>query len=256
MSPSENIDVSLVSTRRPHLLELTLRSFRMNLLRKLRVRRLVVNIDPLWGDEFDADAVKAICRLHFDEVVVREPESANFGAAVKWLWSQMETGWFLHLEDDWCLVWPIDVARLEREMADASVGMISLYNHGKAWRKGVWSDRFTTSPSFMRRSFGKTAAELMNPDLDPEKQFYNQMNQALASAVASYRHRFHGSRFTPVCIMDTGREWRAARQIDKALVDGESAWSKGSQPDGQWDDRTLVDRYYRRLCWSRFLPCV
>lgn len=256
MTFPDSIDISLVSSRRPHLLDLMLRSFRMNLLRKVNVRRLVVNIDPIWGNEFDAGAVKTVCRLYFDEVEIREPESPSFGAAVKWLWSRMETEWFLHLEDDWCLMWPIDVERLKREMAEQSVGMISLYNHGKAWRKGVWPDRFTTSPSFVRNSFGRTASGLMNPALDPEKQFYNQMNPALAEAVSSYRHRFHGSRFAPVCIVDMGREWREARQIEKTLVAGESVWSRESQACGQGEDRRLVDRYYRRLCLSRFLPSV
>ena len=60
------------------LLELTLRSFRLNMLRHLKVRRAFVNIDPVWGSEADGAAVRALCRLYFDDVVFREPETASF----------------------------------------------------------------------------------------------------------------------------------------------------------------------------------
>jgi hypothetical protein len=253
----DEIDVSLVAARRPELLELTLRSFRLNLQRHLTDRRLFVNIDPIWGDDSDASAVKAICRLYFDNVVFREPDEPNFCTAVQWCWSQSDRDWFLHLEDDWCLVWRVDTGRLLREAQDRRVGQISFFNHGKAWRRGVWSRKFTTSPSLVRGRVGRAAAECMNTGWDPEKQLYDGRNPALMAAISGYRHRFHGNRFAPKCIVDTGREWRMARNIEKHRADGMSTWTAPAKPlGGNSETRAALDRYESRLSLSRFLPAV
>jgi hypothetical protein len=250
------IDVTLVAARRPELLELTLRSFRQNLLRHLRVRRLYVNLDPIWGSEDDAAAVKALCKLYFDHVILNEPAEPSFSAAVKWLWSQSGCDWFLHLEDDWCLVWRIDAVGLAAEAADSSVGQISFFNHRKAWRRGVWSRKFTTSPSLIRSSVARAVAERFDTSLDPEKQLYDGRNPAVMQALSGYRHRFHGNRFAPICIADMGRAWRAERNIEKRRVDGVSAWTEGVPPnEGAWF-RAALDRYERRLALAQFLPRI
>ncbi|MGH6923848.1 MAG: hypothetical protein ACRED5_08930 [Propylenella sp.] len=250
------VDLSIVAARRPELLELTLRSFHQNLLRHLRVRRLYANIDPIWGSAADAEAVKAVCRLYFSDTVFREPSEPSFCAAVQWCWSQSDRKWFLHLEDDWCLVWRIDVQRLLREMQDERVGQISFFNHGKAWRRGVWSRKFTTSPSLIRSIVGRAAAQHMNTEGDPEKQLYDGRNPALMQAISAYRHRFHGSRFAPKCIVDTGREWRDARSIVKHRTDGVSTWTSSAQDTlGTWT-RAALDKYEKRLRLSRFLPRI
>lgn len=249
------IDVSLVAARRPELVELTLRSFRLNLLRHVAVRRLFVNIDPIWGSEEDAAAVKTVCRLYFTDIVFREPTEPNFCAAVKWCWSQSDRDWFLHLEDDWCLVWRIDLARLAREARKERVGQISFFNHGKAWRRGVWARKFTTSPSLIRGSVGRVAAEHMNIEWDPEKQLYDGRNPALLQALSEYRHRFHGGRLAPKFIADTGREWRTARSIEKHRVDGISTWtSLDASLPGCAPRRAALDAYEKRLALSQLLP--
>jgi hypothetical protein len=250
------IDVTLVAARRPDLLELTLRSFHLNLLKHLSVKRLFVNLDPIWGTEADAASVKAVCRTYFRDVVFREPEQPSFGAAVQWAWAQSDREWFLHLEDDWCMLWRVSMRRLAREMADERVGQISFHNHGIAWRTGVWKRKFTTSPSLVRSNVGRAAAELMDPDFDPEKQLYDGRNPALMQAISAYRHRFHGSRFAPRCIVDTGRDWREARQIEKRRADGVSTWSTPSDAVLDEPMRAALDRCEDRLRWARFLPRV
>ncbi len=223
---SRELDVVLVSTRRPALVREALRSFSENLFGKIRARRIFCNIDPLWGDEDDDRNVEQACRKYFSDVVVRRPDQANFGAAVKWLWAQPETEWFLHLEDDWVLRKPIDPARLFAEMDPPDVAQISLCRANRqAWRKGVWLDRFTTSPSFVRTTFGKLVSSLQDPDLDPEKQMYGTQNARLTAAIAGkFRHRLHGPRFAPDPITDIGRSWRDERNIEKRVIDERSVW--------------------------------
>ncbi len=253
------IDVTLVAARRPQLLELTLRSFRQNLLRHLRVRRLYVNLDPIWGDEADAAAVRALCKLYFDDVVFREPERASFGAAVKWAWGQVETDWILHLEDDWCLLWRIDIGRLSRELAQERVAQVSFWNHWnhhKAWRHGVWMRKFSTSPSFYAKEVAHLASDFLDPGFDPERQLYDGRNPKLVDALSAYRHRVHGSRLSPLCIADTGLLWRRDRGIVKSRIEGVSSWTEPERPLEGEKSRFMLDRYERRLALSRFLPRI
>jgi hypothetical protein len=220
------LDVVLVSTRRPSLVKETLQSFSRNLFCKVHVRRMICNIDPLWGDENDDREVEQVCRSHFSNVVVRRPNEPSFGAAVRWLWAQPESEWFLHLEDDWVLRRPIDPARLLKEMAPADVAQISLYRaNRRAWRRGVWIDRFTTSPSFVRTAFGKLVSSLHDPNLDPEKQMYGTQNPSLTAAIeGKFRHRLYGPRFAPDYLRDIGRSWRDERKIEKKLIGERSVW--------------------------------
>jgi hypothetical protein len=220
------LDVVLVSTRRPSLVDETLNSFTQNLFRRIRVRRIFCNIDPLWGDENDDRDVEQACRKYFSDVVVRRPDQPGFGTAVKWLWAQPETEWFLHLEDDWVLRRPIDPVRLLQEMKPPDVAQISLSRlNRKAWRKGVWIERFTTSPSFVRTTFGELVSSLLDPELDPEKQMYGTQNPRLTAAIVGrFRHRLHGSRFASDFIADIGRSWRDERNIEKRVIDERSVW--------------------------------
>lgn len=228
------IDVTLVSTRRPDLLKQTLDSFSRHLFSRGSVRRLFVNLDPLWGDAEADRAVERICRSYFEDVVVRRPAEPSFGGAVKWLWSQPETGWFFHLEDDWLLLRPVALGRLAREMDADGVAQISFSRlNRKAWRKGVWLDRFTTSPSILKTSFARQVSALQDADLDPEKQLYGTENPALRNLTDRFRHRLHDHRFARAYIADIGRAWRERHGIGKRLVDGRSTWVVATPASGE-----------------------
>jgi hypothetical protein len=219
------IDVTMVATRRPELFRETLLSFEKNLFRELRPPRLILNIDPMFGDE-DCDArIEEIAHSVVGNVVIRRPPQPSFGAAVIWAWSQAETDWFLHLEDDWQLTAPPDLRRLQKQMQISRIAQIRLKKSGKDWRKGVWRPVVSTSPSFISREFARTVLPYMRPDLDPEKQFQGGHNPELAAAAAGFRYRVHVPRFLPGILVDTGRDWARARGIKKSVVDGRTIWS-------------------------------
>lgn len=222
------IDVTLVSTRRPELVGPTLDSFSRHLFSRIPIRRLFVNLDPLWGNAEADRAVEQICRSYFNDVTLRRPAEPSFGAAVKWLWAQPETNWFFHLEDDWLLHRPVSVDRLDREMDADSIAQISFSRlNRKAWRKGVWQDRFTTGPSLLLASFAHQASILQDPNLDPEKQLYGD-NRAMRNLTTKYRHRLHDHRFARRYVSDIGRDWREQHGIDKRITDGRSVWIRSS----------------------------
>jgi hypothetical protein len=237
------VDVTLVTTRRPDLLARTLESFARHLFDRVCVRRAFINIDPLWGDGRDEREVESICRAYFYKTAFRKPERPSLGAAVKWLWSQPETDWFLHLEDDWILRRAINIARLAREMRIPKVVQIQ-FNRDRKYilRHGaVRPKKFSTGPSLVYKWFGHSASALMNPDLDPEKQFYNGLNPRLTQMASRYLLCYHGGWLTRRPIRDIGRDWRKARGIEKSFVDGRCVWTEpgsaaGAAEQARWPD--------------------
>lgn len=217
------LDATMTATRRPDLIDITLRSFDSGVFHGMEKGTLYLNIDPVWGDDRDDAEVEAVCRRHFPSVVVRRPEAPSFGAAVKWLWSQPRSDWFLHLEDDWVVSRPIASDLVRREATKPNLAQIRLANWSRLRRRRKLLT-FSTSPGFVRSEFARLASRFMNPALDPEKQFRDGLNPALQNAVAGYEVRYHGGMFTPELALDIGREWREQRQIRKAFVNGTSVW--------------------------------
>ncbi|MEJ0013499.1 MAG: hypothetical protein WDM94_12940 [Bauldia sp.] len=246
----------MVATRRPQLVELTLRSFHLNLLRRLRAPRLIINIDPAWGSEEDDREVERICRQYFEVVDIRRPEVPGFGAAVRWTWSEVATEWFLHLEDDWLLAWRINPDHLATQLNDLRVGQVQLSNASRRRRWRLTPHVIATSPGFIRRTFAEIAVDHMDPALDPEKQFYQGHNPVGAAALSAYRTRFYGGPFTPQLMRDTGRMWRKVRGLRKRVVEGASIWVDADRKKPMSAYSANMDRMERRLNWSRLLPEV
>ena len=242
------IDVCIVAARRPDLLERTLSSFFQNLIRNFSINRVIVNIDPLFGDDHDHERCISVLKSYFGDpplmLTVRSPEQPGFCAAVKKNWLATTTDYILHLEDDWLLNRPVH-ADILHFFQDKRVTQVSFLSKEKYWdtrRKGyihAWRRRpkifgiklpypkttlplFTTSPSFLRGSFARKAASLMIERLDPEKQFFTHTNPELQAYVAPYRNRLHGD---DIIVTDIGRTWRAERKIEKAIIDGSSVWT-------------------------------
>ena len=220
-----SIDLTMTATRRPELVATTLASFSTNLFERLPVRTFFLNLDPVWGSTEDDAEVERIARSFFSDVRVRRPETPSYGGAVKWLWSQPQTEWFLHLEDDWILSHRLNLRRLERQMAGPGVVQIKIANWSRLRRRRK-PPMLGLCPLFARRDVAALASTLINPDLDPDKQFRSDTNEALRNAMSSYRAVYFGGVLTPETAIDIGRDWRDSRGIQKAIVDGASVWSK------------------------------
>ncbi len=220
------IDLTMTATRRPDLVAITLASFQEKLFERLPVRTFFLNIDPIWGGEEDGNRVEAIARTYF-QTVVRRPAQPSYGGAVKWLWQQPETDWFLHLEDDWTLSHKISLRKLRKQMAEPAVGQIALSNWSRIVRRRR-PPQIGVGPLFASREFASAASGHMNPDLDPDKQFRNGTNPALADIASHFRSVYFGGPFTKRTAIDIGRDWRDKRGIEKQIVDGVSVWTQGA----------------------------
>jgi len=238
-----SFDLCVTASRRPDLLSITLQSFSDRIFSHIAPGRVFVNLDPIFGSEEDHLAVISVVRDRFPAATIFEPETACFGAAVKRLWSATKADYVFHMEDDW--VANSDVTdEIFRTFDDPRIQQVSFYRN-ENWdfrKKGRFPKRkdylrllgiklplyktrpqFTTSPSILRGEFARTAAALMDPAHDPEKQFYSSVNMALERFVKPYRSYIYSQGGGPV-IRDIGCEWRDTRGIQKVIKAGISTW--------------------------------
>ena len=125
------LDVCIIATVRPEVLKMTLQSFTKHLLNQFDCR-VIINVDPAGDTENHTQMdVINLCREYFSEVIYRTPESASFAGAVKWVWQQVETELFFHLEDDWVLKRKIDKNEMVQLFDDTKVVNVSAGYHSK-----------------------------------------------------------------------------------------------------------------------------
>jgi hypothetical protein len=220
----DRLDIVITATLRPALLELTLWAFDRNFFARLEGtrRRIVLNIDPLWGDPADAPRLVDIARRHADDVVVRTPATPGFGEAVRWLWAEAQSEWVFHLEDDWILTRRIDLARLAAETARTDVAQVRFNRRRNHLRR---SRRFSLNPNLIRRAFITEALARFDPAKDPEKQI---LRGHLRPLEKKWRYLEHGRPLAPPVTVDTGREWREMLNITKSVEQLVSTWTPGS----------------------------
>jgi hypothetical protein len=242
------IDVCLVAGRRPDLLARTLESFDRNLFRNFKVLHVFANIDPIFGNDEDHYSCIEVILNFFPDALISTPDCPGFTAAVRRNWSQIIAPVTLHLEDDWLLqrdVKPIDIAAFRE---DKSLGQICFNHADKRWpvaQKGPYAygrkrltflgiktpfksahmSIFTTSPSFLRGTFARQCAGLMNEKLDPEKQFYSGVNPPLEQYAAGFRSMVIGDA-PDYPIVDIGRDWRNTHGISKKYSNWQPIWIK------------------------------
>lgn len=97
------IDIAMTAALRPEIILQTLNSFQQGLL-DFPPHRLFVNIDPVGDRQYSqADVAAAISEAFDGECHFNTPKRPSFPSALKWAWEQVETEYFLNLEDDWML---------------------------------------------------------------------------------------------------------------------------------------------------------
>ncbi len=238
------IDITLVAGRRPDLLERTLASFEARLFARFRVARVLVNLDPVFGDAADHAACLSVIRTRFPVAEIFEPEVAGFGAAVKRVWAATTARLVFHLEDDWTLNEVVGPERIAPLMT-GETRAVALVSRETGWNgTDAFNVRrrkvrilglpvgnrafqvFGTSPRFLEGNFARRCADLMDPALDPEKQMRPPGNRALIAYLQEHRCRFLTPEAGDEVITDIGRDWREVRGIKKIVVDGASRWTR------------------------------
>lgn len=225
------LDVTIVCGSRPELLQETLVSLTKILLPGARFGRVLINIDKT-HNQTDSHVSQScdIAKQYFPQVEMNLTDSPSFGAAVKYLWSQIGgDGYFLHFEDDWRSLRKLSLGRIEssfqvdkrvkqvvlrREVISRKKEFSPYQTKGKdsSGRLGKFS-AFSTSPSFIEKNWARTAADLMFPELHPEKQMHNGSNLALEDLCYKFRVVKYCWAFRRDVIKDLGAEWKRRNSI-------------------------------------------
>lgn len=241
----DKIDICIVAACRPALLAQTLESFSEKIFRNFKISGVYVNIDPIFGSEEEGAATEAALKSFFPDAVIRRPQFPSFGTAVKHVWQVTTAPYIFHLEDDWAANQNLGPEEIGALFETPSTAQVSLNHFYKNWdfKRGEFHENkktyrvlgmrlkwgaprpyFTTSPSFLRGEFARRSAKLMDPQFDPEKQFYTGVNKPLEQYASRFRNFIYG-KDRPFVISDTGREWRDSRKIAKSIVNSTSVWT-------------------------------
>jgi hypothetical protein len=237
------IDITLISGARPLLLSRTLASFQEKLFQHFDVGTCYANIDLFGGGETERDACRDIILQHFPTAQISMPRVPGFGRAVKTVWAQTKAPLVLHLEDDWIARDAIRPEQIEPLFCGATRAVRLLTRHFE-WNGrdefliGTRKDRllgivyrrtkfnaFGTSPGFFDGAFMRSCADLINPDLDPEKQMRKKYNPVLSSYMDQFRCGVLPGQNRGALLVDIGREWRDEKGLVKVVSRGRSVWT-------------------------------
>lgn len=218
----------MTATRRPEVIEKTLRSFKTNLFRNVPAE-IIVNVDPV-GPEKAENVLRAI-EKYFSVKASNLPETAHFGKAFQWVWTQAESNFCFWLEDDWELKRPLsfpDMIEIMSEIPDLASLRLNWKPTGRDTMKNwkfhfPWTQTtksgffecpeeirqavgFCGHPSLLRGEFVQRCAPLIDNALNPEKQFHAG-NGKLVRESLRWRYGVYGGRNQPPSVQDIGREW-------------------------------------------------
>ena len=160
------VDISFCTTalNRPEILEQTYHSFSNN-IDGLDFKKydLWLNIDPIVNTK-NILLNEEIAKRFFNKVHVRIPDEPNFPKAINWCWSQANTQYIFHLEDDWILNGKINFNNIVDLFKTKNALEVIL----KAYQYKY--DKLALSPSIWHYDLYKTFAGKLNENINPECQ--------------------------------------------------------------------------------------
>ncbi len=161
------IDFTTTACIRPEILRKTYESFNENLKDiDLKKCRLIINIDPLPKfDKEKIDEMEEICNSFFGKVLMNVPDEPNFTKAINWCWSNADTDFIFHLEDDWFLMDPIFSHEYEDKISKKHTYQVVLKAYERVYTK------FCLSPSFITKKVYASVAGNLDESINPEIQF-------------------------------------------------------------------------------------
>jgi hypothetical protein len=220
------IDLILIATLRPEILEITLNSFYHKLLKDFDVR-LIVNVDPIGDTKYTQQDIIKICKKYFPNMLSNTPAEPSFSKAVHWCWQQINSKIFFHLEEDWCLKSKVDVKNVLAPFENKEVVSVRLNitrnSKFKIVDNLVVTDIFSLNPSFFKSEFIKEKIKKYNENEDPEKQICKNIRTAL---FPNPKFILYGKSNQRSLVIDIGKIWREKRSLNKwnSFGSGPSVW--------------------------------
>ena len=230
------ISVTMTATWRPEILERTLKSFFTNLwmLKDPRLK-LIINIDPVGANKDKSGDIIEICSNYFREVKINRPKIAHFPSAVRWVWTNSDSPFIFHLEEDWELLYKMDFENMlwcfiqNPKLAHLRFSIFrSTQLTCKNWKYFfTWNGRYFQCPdkdkgtvgwcghpSLNRGGFIRDCASQMDFNLNPEKQIKWHF-PLIKPLIDQHDFGCFIPQNSPANIRDIGREWMIKNNFRK-----------------------------------------
>lgn len=223
-----NVDITMTSTIRPEILDVTLQSFVERMLYDKSRYRLIINVDPI-GEELPQSSMLDVAYKYFDNILFNLPTVPCFCRAVIWCWSQTTADFVFHLEEDWKLAFPIDID----DMIDIMIthkDLVSLRlnkdsvpksQHGQKFGY-VYAPKISLNPTLFTGNFIRRIVPYMDVDLNPEKQLRPSEKTYRGKIISKISNGIYTRIHYGPVVLDIGREWMAKSKFSKDI--GFIAW--------------------------------
>ena len=231
----EKIDIAMTAVLRPSILSETLVKIREHVCKGDDDRyRLILNVDPVGEDIDPIKVVKVACK-NFKNIVYNIAETPSFPHAVKWVWSQVETNYAFHWEDDVNILYDIDVddmisilkkypklssLRLFKQ-ATPKKNNFQVFNCKWTYKpEGFFianqrKKQFGLNPILIKKEFIVEAVSRMVDHTNPEKQFrYSQ--KYMRPLIMKWDYAIYSKPGLPRLIDGRkGQRWKNQQKLDK-----------------------------------------
>lgn len=222
---TQKIDICMTATIRPNILERTLSSFCSKMLGDKNRFRLIINIDPV-GENLKAKFELKVAQKYFDDIVCISPKYPSFTKAVIWCWSQVTSDYVFHLEDDWELLFPVNIDSMIKILND-NPKIVSLRLNKDKSRKNVTGytscPKISLNPILFKGEFIKNIWKLMDVNSNPEKQLRSNKTPR-GTYISLWRNAIYTEPSIRPLVKDIGRDWMNHSQYTKKT--GFMYWTK------------------------------
>ena len=209
------LDVVVIAIKRPEILRLCLETFKKNLLKQYNVR-IIINVDPVGEENYSQEYIVKIAKEYFPNVISRAPKKGNFSKAVHWAWSQVETDYFFHLEDDWLLKSFIPKNRLENQLDIKDIVSVSFNISSNTKYPQLYYNShlktFSLRPCMFKARYIKEKLSDFKFDEDPEKQIVKNVP---SKTFKNPKFILYGDDHEGRKIIDTGKKWKQKNAFSK-----------------------------------------
>ena len=193
------ISFTTTSLCRPEISKTSLDSLEKSIDVSLKNFTVYLNIDP-FPDPEKADEVEYLFSQYFGTVISNKPSSANFSKAVKWCWSNAESDFIFHYEDDWLF--------LESFKLDDLLFLFGPDIHQVNFRCYDFiygaCKTMPLSPSIFKKECYKTFAKGFDDNINPETQTKDYRILPLAGDDRVNQIKTYGEK---AVVQDIGRAW-------------------------------------------------
>ena len=214
--PYRTIDLCVVATLRPDILEKTFESFIKHVIfdGKMTLR---INIDHVpMSEENNNNILKmgmvvGSMATKIDFKVYVSSMLGNFAKAVKRLWSESTADYVFHLEDDWKFIKNIDLNECVERMENENFDYMRFPK-----KNAPHLNKVALQPSLWKGDIVREISKYMIIDKDPEKQLRTgQGNDELDKILIELQNKGLKDYCSDWCCEDIGREWRTKHGLEK-----------------------------------------